>query len=56
MDADDKVSPLLVTESLSADSPPAAGDVLALTDPEVTGQRYVINHAELDPRERSDKP
>ena len=50
MATDEKVSPRLVTESVSSCDQVAAGAQL-MTDPEVTGNRYIINHEDLDPNE-----
>ena len=61
--SDDKVSPRLVTDSAvggseksSTESPKTLTEhkttnTEMLTDPEYTGQRYVINHEDLDPSE-----
>lgn len=51
MAQDEKVSPRLVTESvvmMSCDSGPVNA---MMTDPEVTGNRYIINHEDLDASE-----
>ncbi len=49
MAQEEKVSPRLVTESVVNCGPVSGPEMM--TDPEVTGHRYVINHEDLDPNE-----